>query len=180
MSEGRAAGGMDRRELIAALARWSVPTVVTLSLGARALHAASCPPCTKRTGGTCKACSTSQILNCQCEPCLGPPYCAAAVPAPPAFQSAPGAGSPGGGAAAPGGSQGGFGTPGLIGGTAYDSRLGGAPGSQGLRGPTSGNPMSGLYQPFQQQPRYRPLGGNDNGGLFGRLRGDTINPRRRP
>ena len=71
-------GGMTRRELVAAVARWSVPTVLTLSLGARAANAAaSCPPCTKKTGGRCRACTMSQILNCQCEPCLGPPYCAA-------------------------------------------------------------------------------------------------------
>jgi len=79
--ESRAAsdlGGITRRELVAAVARWSVPTVLTLSLGARAAHAAaSCPPCTKKTGGRCRACTMSQILNCQCEPCLGPPYCAA-------------------------------------------------------------------------------------------------------
>jgi hypothetical protein len=92
--ESRAAsdlGGMTRRELVAAVARWSVPTVLTLSLGARAAYAAaSCPPCTKNTGGKCKACTTSQILNCQCEPCLGPPYCPAPGGAP-AFQSTTGA-----------------------------------------------------------------------------------------
>lgn len=69
-------GGMTRRELVSALARWTVPTVLTLSLGARAAYAAaSCPPCTKKVGGVCRACTMSQILNCQCEPCLGPPYC---------------------------------------------------------------------------------------------------------
>ena len=107
--ESRAAshlGGMTRRELVAAVARWSVPTVLTLSLGARAAHAAaSCPPCTKKTGGKCKACSTSLILNCGCEPCLGPPYC----PPPglaPAFQPTTGtsrfgaSGSSGGGTSA--------------------------------------------------------------------------------
>jgi hypothetical protein len=87
--ESRAAsdlGGMTRRELVAAVARWSVPTVLTLSLGARAaVAAASCPPCTKKTGGRCRACTMSQILNCQCEPCLGPPYCTTPVTAP-AFQ----------------------------------------------------------------------------------------------
>ena len=84
-------GGMTRRELVAAVARWSVPTVMTLSLGARAAHAAaSCPPCTKKTGGRCRACTMSQILNCQCEPCLGPPYCAAPGGAP-AFQPTTGA-----------------------------------------------------------------------------------------
>ena len=69
-------GGMSRRELVSALARWTVPTVLTLSLGTRAAYAAaSCPPCTKKVGGVCRACTMSQILNCQCEPCLGPPYC---------------------------------------------------------------------------------------------------------
>jgi hypothetical protein len=82
---------MTRRELVAAVARWSVPTVLTLSLGARAaLAVASCPPCTKKTGGRCRACTMSQILNCQCEPCLGPPYCAAPGAAP-AFQPTSGA-----------------------------------------------------------------------------------------
>lgn len=92
--ESRAAsdlGGMTRRELVAAVARWSVPTVLTLSLGAQAaVAAASCPPCTKKTGGRCRACTMSQILNCQCEPCLGPPYCSAPGGAP-AFQPTSGA-----------------------------------------------------------------------------------------
>jgi len=91
--ESRAASdlaGMTRRELVAAVARWSVPTVLTLSLGARAAYAAaSCPPCTKNTGGRCRACTTGQILNCQCEPCLGPPYCTTQTA--PAFQPTSGA-----------------------------------------------------------------------------------------
>jgi hypothetical protein len=57
------------------VARWSVPTVVTITLGARPLAAVSCPPCTKMSGGKCRACTISEILNCNCEPCLGPPYC---------------------------------------------------------------------------------------------------------
>ena len=74
-------GGMTRRELVSALARWTVPTVLTLSLGARSAYAAaSCPPCTKKVSGKCRACTVSQILNCQCEPCLGPPYCGGAGP----------------------------------------------------------------------------------------------------
>jgi hypothetical protein len=82
--------GVSRRELLATLARWSVPTVVTITLGARVLEAkSSCPPCTKRTAGKCKACTVSQILNCQCEPCLGPPYCTAAGGAPAASLSRP-------------------------------------------------------------------------------------------
>jgi len=73
-------GGMDRRELLSALARWTVPTVVTLSLATRTAQAASCPPCTKKQpSGSCRACSMNQMLNCQCEPCLGPPYCASGI-----------------------------------------------------------------------------------------------------
>ena len=73
-----ASGEWTRREMVAALARWTVPTVLTLSLATRSAYAAaSCPPCTKNTGGRCRACTTSQQLNCQCEPCLGPPYCPA-------------------------------------------------------------------------------------------------------
>jgi len=71
---------MDRRELLSALARWTVPTVVTLSLATRTAQAASCPPCTKKQGsGSCRACSMNQMLNCQCEPCLGPPYCSSGI-----------------------------------------------------------------------------------------------------
>lgn len=71
-------GDLTRRAMVSALARWTVPTVLTLSLGARAAFAAaSCPPCTKKnpSTGACRACSVNQQLNCQCEPCLGPPYC---------------------------------------------------------------------------------------------------------
>lgn len=68
---------VSRRELLGALARWTVPTVVTFTLGARVLEAkASCPPCQRKQGQQCKACTVSQMLNCNCEPCLGPPYCA--------------------------------------------------------------------------------------------------------
>lgn len=84
-----AVAGTSRRELLATLARWSVPTVVTITLGARVLEAkSSCPPCTKRVAGKCKACTISQILNCQCEPCLGPPYCTSAGGAASASRSA--------------------------------------------------------------------------------------------
>lgn len=73
-----------RREILGAMARWTVPTVVTLTLGARVLEAkASCPPCQKKNGAVCKACTISQMLNCSCEPCLGPPYCAAVGPVAP-------------------------------------------------------------------------------------------------
>ena len=86
---GALAGTVSRRELLGSLARWSVPTVLTIALAARTAAAASCPPCTRRTGGKCQACSINQILNCQCEPCLGAPYCsgAAAVRAPSGFQA---------------------------------------------------------------------------------------------
>lgn len=68
-------GGMTRREVLSALARWSVPTVVTLSLTSRSAAAVSCPPCTRWSGTVCRACSVSDILRCRCEPCLGPDYC---------------------------------------------------------------------------------------------------------
>ncbi len=68
-------GTVSRRELLGSLARWSVPTVLTIALAARTAAAASCPPCTKKNGTKCQACTMNQILNCQCEPCLGAPYC---------------------------------------------------------------------------------------------------------
>jgi hypothetical protein len=92
--------GVSRREMLGTLARWTVPTVLTLTLATRRAAAASCPPCTKRTGGRCRACTMNQILNCQCEPCLGAPYCSggAAVIQPSVsgglIQAAPG-GAPG-------------------------------------------------------------------------------------
>jgi hypothetical protein len=68
---------ITRRKLLGAAARWSVPTVVTLTLGSKVLQAqASCPPCQRKTGPSCKACQLNQMMNCNCEPCLGPPYCA--------------------------------------------------------------------------------------------------------
>jgi hypothetical protein len=79
-------GTVDRRAMLGALVRWTVPTVVTFTLGARILEAkASCPPCQTRQGGNCRACSVGTILACNCEPCLGPPYCAAVGPVAPAF-----------------------------------------------------------------------------------------------
>lgn len=71
-----AGGAVSRREMLGTLARWTAPTVLTLTLASRRAAAASCPPCTRRTGGRCRACTMNQILNCQCEPCLGAPYCA--------------------------------------------------------------------------------------------------------
>lgn len=88
-------GDLSRREMLSALARWTAPTVLTLSLGARTAYAAaSCPPCTKNTGGKCKACATRDILRCDCEPCLGPDYCSGSGVAPtsPSMASPLGAG----------------------------------------------------------------------------------------
>jgi len=68
-------GGVSRREMLGTLGRWTVPTVLTVALATRRAAAASCPPCTRPTGGRCRACTMNQILNCQCEPCLGAPYC---------------------------------------------------------------------------------------------------------
>jgi len=87
--------GISRREVLGTAVRWTVPTVLTMTLGATALEAkASCPPCQKKVGAVCRACTISQMLNCQCEPCLGPPYCAAVGPVAPAIpgsiQGAPG------------------------------------------------------------------------------------------
>ena len=86
---------LSRRAMVGTVARWTVPTVVTITLGAKALEAkASCPPCQKKVSGLCKACTVSQMVNCQCEPCLGPPYCAAVGPSAPSFNSqAPAPGS---------------------------------------------------------------------------------------
>jgi len=78
----KATGTVSRRELLGSLARWSVPTVLTIALATRTAAAASCPPCQKKTGGKCKACTMNQILNCQCEPCLGAPYCSGGARAP--------------------------------------------------------------------------------------------------
>jgi hypothetical protein len=94
------AARLSRRELVGTLARWSVPTVVTIGLGRKVFAAVpSCPPCTKRSGARCQSCSVSQILNCQCEPCLGPPYCTSSSPAPPGFSRTPGSSPPAPGAA---------------------------------------------------------------------------------
>ena len=86
MSDNVRRNGVTRREVLGTAVRWTVPTVLTMTLGARALEAkASCPPCQKKVGATCRACTISQMLNCQCEPCLGPPYCAAVGPVAPAI-----------------------------------------------------------------------------------------------
>ena len=158
---------ITRRELLGTLARWTVPTVVSITLGARVLEAkASCPPCQKKVAGVCRACSVSQILNCQCEPCLGPPYCSAVGPAAPAqpgalMQQSPSQRPPG---QAPGG-------------TSQSPSL----------APSYGRPSS--RDPFAQ-PLYRdPFGLEGTGfgsrnpqsqGLYQRLRPDTLAPRRVP
>lgn len=185
MRDAVKASDLTRRELLGALARWSVPTVVTVALGARPAlaFAPSCPPCTTRTAGKCKSCAVSDILNCRCEPCLGAPYCTTpAVPSMTGVPSLPGATSlpgPGGG---PSGSLPGMGLP-QIGGSGYDPRLGARLPGGGLRGYSSPDPLSApLYrEPFSTQPRYRGLGGSpfDGNSLYGRLRGDTITMRRR-
>jgi hypothetical protein len=169
---------LTRRELVGALARWTVPSVVTITLGSRSLlaMAPSCPPCTKRTAGKCKACSVSQILNCQCEPCLGAPYCTGGGPGGSSSVAAP----PSLGAPSGGGQSGrpGFSIP-QIGGGRYldDSRLGPTYGTN-LRGYSRNSPLSApLYrEPFSTERRYRALGTSpfEDNSLYGRLRADTL------
>lgn len=169
---------LTRRELVGALARWTVPSVVTITLGSRSLLALapSCPPCTKRTAGKCKACSVSQILNCQCEPCLGAPYCTGAGPggsssvaAPPRVGAPP---SVGGQSGRPG-----FDVPQIGGGRYFDDSRLSPTGGSNLRGNTRSNPLSApLYsEPFTTERRYRGLGASpfENNSLYGRLRADT-------
>jgi hypothetical protein len=82
--EPRKTATPSRREMLGTMARWTVPTVLTMTLGARVLEAkASCPPCQKKAGVVCRSCTVSQMLNCSCEPCLGPPYCSAVGPVAP-------------------------------------------------------------------------------------------------
>lgn len=167
---------VTRREMLATAARWSVPTVVTITLGVRVLEAkASCPPCTKRNAGKCKACTISQILNCQCEPCLGPPYCTVAGGAPPAASRSASPGAQGlsgttGGVRAPSGAAG-------IGSAsrqeALDRYLGGRTREQlrndplrsplyrdpfGVRADSAGRRQPGLYDRLRPEPtgRRRP------------------------
>ena len=161
----------SRREMLGTLARWTVPTVATMTLGARVLEAkASCPPCQKKVGTVCRACTVSQMLNCSCEPCLGPPYCTAVGPSAPAT---------------PGGTGSTYIGPGN---TVYSRTP--VPGSA----PTPGSTPS--FTPYQQMMRERarqardpfntrlyqdPFGASSNqqpSGLYDRLRPDTT--RRRP
>jgi len=164
MSEPRTdKAGITRREILGTAARWTVPTVVTMTLGARVLEAkASCPPCQKKVGAACRACTISQMLNCSCEPCLGPPYCAAVGPSAPAgVYSAPGSQSliktaPGNNS----GPQGGL-----------------SPYQQMLR-----DRARAARDPFRQPLYDDPFGARrdpmQNGGLYNRLRPDTT--RRQP
>ena len=158
-----AQSGISRREVLGTVARWTVPTVMTMTLGARVLEAkASCPPCQKKSGTVCKACTISQMLNCSCEPCLGPPYCAAVGPSAPA------------------------------GGTSTFSPVAPGDLPITRYAPGSGAPTGALtpYQqmmrdrarlardPFRQHPFDDPFGANRNdlrnpGGLYDRLRPDT-------
>lgn len=147
--EGTERGGLSRREVLSALARWTVPTVVTLTLGARAAQAAaSCPPCTKKVSGVCRACTVNQIMSCQCEPCLGPGYCSTPTST---FSPAPNASLGGGlGGPAPAGQR------------ALETFLrqrAARPRSPLLQGSDSGGP---LRTPFGRTP--------GSGSLYDRLR----------
>lgn len=163
-TERRDAGELTRREVVSALARWSVPTVLTLSLAARSAHAASCPPCTSKVGGVCRACTVSQILNCQCEPCLGPPYCTGTTPTSP-FRATPDASLEG---PAPAGRQA---LETWLRQRAARERSGLFPGSGTRADSALGGP---LRAPYGRTPRRSPY----PGGLYERLR--PFDERRRP
>jgi hypothetical protein len=169
---GSPSTGVSRREMLAAVARWSVPTVVTITLGARVLEAkSSCPPCTKRNAGKCKACTVSQILNCQCEPCLGPPYCTVAGGAPSASLSQPLSPSAGAAPSPFGPSRTPLGGPASARQQALDRYLSGTSRSRTtdpLRAPLYRNPF-GLRDSTNRRPA----------GLYERLRPDQTD-RRRP
>ena len=176
MNAGRGpspAAGVSRRELLTTLARWSVPTVVTITLGARVLEAkSSCPPCTKRTAGKCKACTVSQILNCQCEPCLGPPYCTVAGGAPSASLSRPLSPSSGALSSPLGPSRTPLGGPSAARQEALDRYLTGASRTRTidpLRAPLYSNPFGLRADSANRRPT----------GLYERLRTDQTD-RRRP
>ncbi len=169
MSDGPATRpAVNRRAMLGTVARWTVPTVVTVTLGARILEAkASCPPCQKKVGAVCRACTISQMLNCNCEPCLGPPYCAAVGPVAPMTPNVSAAPAPG------------------------SQQLGGrqqAPGSTTPGGLTPYQQMmrdraAAAHDPFRQSLYNDPFGANRRSqsppGLYDRLRPDTT-VRRRP
>lgn len=161
--------GVDRREMLQTLARWAVPTVVTITLGSRIAQAvASCPPCYKRVAGLCKPCTISQQLNCQCEPCLGAPQCAAGSLSSPTAGSAlrvPIGGRPG----TPGGSPGEALVPRRRPRSPYDLP----------RQPLYRDPFGVGRErkaPWSTEPRPSPLGRS----LYERLHGDSVRVRRRP
>ncbi|HEY2805344.1 MAG TPA: hypothetical protein VGI92_05745 [Gemmatimonadales bacterium] len=172
MSDLAPKNGVSRREVLGTAIRWTVPTVMTMTLGARALEAkASCPPCQKKVGAVCRACTISQMLNCQCEPCLGPPYCAAVGPVAPAI--------PGGSGTTPGS-------------TGLGNQS--APGSYSPYSPGALTPYQQMMRdkaraardPFNQPLYDDPFGAKRNtntlqnpSGLYERLRPDTSS-RRRP
>lgn len=185
---------VSRREVLSALARWTVPTVLTLSLGARVAQAViSCPPCTKNVGGKCKACSMNQILNCQCEPCLGSPSCSPAAQLSPGALQSRGPGFVPTGVQPPGGAPLGVRVPGARGGSPGAEASPLVPGwrPQPRRGPDFSSPFAlpsdSLFGSSSRRglnrrgspyglPRDRsPFGG---GGLYDRLRQDPN--RRRP
>ncbi len=152
-------GGLSRREMLAALARWTAPTVLTLALAPRRAAAASCPPCTRLTGGRCRACTMNQILNCQCEPCLGAPYCA-------------------------GGARAALMQPSVSGGNPFLQAPGGVPGAGAPLSPYGGRANPFARSPFSSTPYgpARPYGvARDSLGvrprtLYDRLRSDQRRP----
>lgn len=172
-------GDVSRREMLGALARWSVPTVLTMTLITRqAQAAASCPPCTQKTGGRCRSCTMNQILNCQCEPCLGAPYCAngasAAVSSQQGMMAAPTSGLLGGGGGTAPLSTPLPLTPDLM--NPYYRTLRSQPAFSG------GNPFdvrrsaAGTVSPFGAYGVPADTAARARGGLFDRLRGDSRRP----
>ncbi len=170
---GPISGEVSRRAMLAALARWTVPTVLSMTLVTRRAQAvASCPPCTQKTGGRCRSCSMNQILNCQCEPCLGAPYCVNGVRAPgvrPGAMTAPRSGLVPGSAASPLAPRGGLQNP-------YFRTLRSNPAFSGQnpfdlgRGTALPGARPGLYGvPADTALRSR-------GGLYERLRPDARRP----
>jgi len=159
---------VSRREMLGALVRWTAPTVLTLTLATRRAAAASCPPCTKRSGGRCRACTMNQILNCQCEPCLGAPYCAGGAAVQQALPSGQIMQAPGG-------------PPGISGGVSQFSPYSGrgltSPGTNPFQSPIQRSPYTsvpyGGYRPFGL-PR-DSLPGRPR-TLYERLRADQRRP----
>jgi hypothetical protein len=116
----------------------------------------------------------SQMLNCNCEPCLGAPYCTTGSPAPPSPSMAPGGRGLGEGLVAPGGRQFGPGS-GSPGSGDVDPRL-----LPLLRRQRQDNPFN---RPLYRDPfgvERGPAGGRSGatGGLYERLRSTTPDRRR--